>query len=124
MNMAAGFVKYEVPKELTDRIYEAIQMANTTGKVRKGVNEATKSVERGVSKLVVMAEDVTPEEILMHIPLICNEKKIAFTYVPSKAELGKAAGLEVSTGAVSIDEEGNAKKNVADLISKISVLKK
>jgi len=122
--MAAGFVKYEVPRELTDKIYEAIQMANTTGKVRKGVNETTKSVERSVSKLVIMAEDVTPEEILMHMPVICDEKKIAFTYVPSKAELGKAAGLEVPTGAVSIDEEGNAKKNVADVVAKISALKK
>jgi len=124
MNMAAGFVKFETPKELADKIYEAIQLAASTGKVRKGVNETTKSIERGVSKLVVMAEDISPEEILMHIPVICDEKKITYVYVPSKAELGKAAGLEVPTAAVSIDEEGNAKKNIADIASKVSALKK
>ncbi|NOX71178.1 MAG: 50S ribosomal protein L7ae [Candidatus Micrarchaeota archaeon] len=122
--MAAGFVKFETPKELADKIYEAIQLAASTGKVRKGVNETTKSIERGVSKLVVMAEDISPEEILMHIPVICDEKKITYVYVPSKAELGKAAGLEVPTAAVSIDEEGNAKKNIADIASKVSALKK
>ncbi len=122
--MAAGFVKYEVPPQLTDKIYEAVQMAVSTGKIRKGVNETTKSIERGLSKLVIMAEDVSPEEILMHVPVICDEKKITYTYVPSKAELGKAAGLEVPTGAISIEEEGGAKKNVADINAKIAALKK
>ncbi len=122
--MAAGFVKFEVPKELADKIYEAIQLAASTGKVRKGVNETTKSIERGVAKLVVMAEDTTPEEILMHIPVLCDEKKISYAYVPSKAELGKAAGIDVSTSSIAIEDEGNAKKNVSDIIAKLAALKK
>lgn len=122
--MAAGFVKYEVSQELSDKIFEAIQLASSTGKIRKGVNEATKSVERGVAKLVIMAEDTTPEEILMHIPVICEEKKIGYTYVPSKAELGKAAGIDVPTAAIAIDDAGTAKKNVEDIVSKVSALKK
>ena len=75
-----GFVKYQTPKEVSEKIIEAISVAKATGKVTKGVNETTKAVERGICKFAVMAEDVTPPEILMHIPVICDEKKVAFGY--------------------------------------------
>ncbi|MCK5021378.1 MAG: ribosomal L7Ae/L30e/S12e/Gadd45 family protein, partial [Candidatus Peribacteraceae bacterium] len=60
----AKFVKNEVPKDLEDKIYEAVEIAKSTGKIRKGVNETTKCIERGLAKLVILAADVTPEEIL------------------------------------------------------------
>lgn len=69
----AMFVRFETPKELGNQIYETIEKARGTGRIAKGANEVTKQVERGVAKLVVMAEDVTPEEILAHVPLLCEE---------------------------------------------------
>ena len=89
--------------ENIDKAYEAIEVAKATGKVRKGTNEVTKAVERGIAKLVVFAEDVTPPEITMHIPLLCKEKEIKCVAVPSKEELGAAAGLGVGTASVSHD---------------------
>lgn len=117
-----AFVKFQVPKELTDKIFETIEMARNTGKLRIGVNETTKSIERGVAKLVIMAEDVQPEEILMHIPVLCKEKKIPFTYVPSKQELGKATGIDVSTSAIAIEEAGDAKRHVDEIAKKMEAL--
>jgi large subunit ribosomal protein L7Ae len=119
-----GFVKFQTPKELSEKVYEAVTVAKTTGKIIKGVNEATKAIERGISKLVIMAEDVTPPEILMHIPVICEEKKVPYAYVPSKQDLGKAAGIEVPTSSIAIAEEGEAKKLVSDIVGKIDELKK
>ncbi|MBU0530265.1 MAG: 50S ribosomal protein L7Ae [Candidatus Aenigmatarchaeota archaeon] len=119
-----SFVKFEVPSDLVSKVYEAITLASKTGKLRKGVNESTKSIERGNAKLVIMAEDVTPEEILIHLPILCREKKIPFVYVPSKIELGKAAGIEVPTSSISIVEEGESKKVLADVVHKIEALKK
>lgn len=119
-----AFVKFEVSKELADKVYEAIELAKNTGKVRKGVNETTKTIERGLAKLVVMAEDVTPEEILMHLPILCDEKKVPFIYVPSKLELGKASGIEVPTSSIAIEEEGEAKRTIAHIVEKIKELKK
>ena len=119
----AGFVKYEVPKELANKAYEAIATARSSGKLKKGVNEVTKAIERGVARLVVMAEDVTPEEVLMHIPALCEEKQIAYVYVPSKLELGKAAGIEVPTSAIAVTEEGEGKKLVAEIAAKAKSLK-
>lgn len=119
-----AFVKFEVSKELADKVYEAIELAKNTGKVRKGVNETTKTIERGLAKLVVMAEDVTPEEILMHLPILCDEKKVPFIYVPSKLELGKASGIEVPTSSIAIEEEGEAKRTIAHIVEKIKEMKK
>lgn len=95
----------------TDDILEIVEIARETGKIRKGINEATKAAERGIAKVIVVAEDVDPPEIAMHLGPLCDEKKVKLLKVPSKNELGRAAGLEVSTAAVAITDLGEAKKN-------------
>jgi len=120
----AGFVKFEMPQDLVNKVYEAVTVAKATGKVRKGVNETTKAIERGVAKLVVMAQDVEPEEILMHLPILCNEKQVPFVYVPSKLELGKASGIEVPTSSIAIAEDGDAKKLISEIATKVKSLSK
>ncbi len=91
------------------KVLEAVEIARTTGKIRKGANEATKAIEKGDAKLVVYAADVSPKEIVMHLPLLCKEKKILCVEVSKKEDLGAAAGLPVSTTAVAIVKEGDAK---------------
>src|SRR5579875_465286 len=59
-----SYVKFETPKELVEAVYEAVRQARQTGKVKKGTNETTKAIERGVAKLVVVAEDVEPPEVV------------------------------------------------------------
>lgn len=119
-----SFVKFEVPKAVTDKVYQAVELASTSGKIRRGVNETTKAIERSIAKLVVIAEDVTPEEILMHLPVVCNEKRVPFVYVPSKMDLGKASGIGVPTSSLAIVEEGEAKKVIADLAATLKTLNK
>ena len=109
----------EISKEVIDRVYEAIEVAKNTGKIKKGSNEATKAVERGVAKLVAVAKDVTPPEVTMHIPLIAKEKGITCVIVDSKEELGAAAGIPVGTAAVAITEEGDAKKVIKEIKEKV-----
>jgi len=120
----AGFVKFQVPKELVNKVYEAVTVAKANGKIRKGVNETTKAIDRGIAKLVIMAEDVTPPEILMHLPVLCEEKKVPYVYVPSKVELGKSCGIEVPTSSIAIVQEGDAKKLVAEIAEKAKALAK
>ena len=106
---------YEASKEMIDKVYEAIEVAKATGKLRKGTNEATKALEKGQAKLVAIAKDVNPPEITMHIPLIAEEKNIPCVQVPSKEELGAAAGLDVPTGCVAIVVEGDAKQLIKQI---------
>jgi len=119
------YVKFKPSKDLESLAYEIVEKARATGKICKGTNETTKRVERGESKLVVMAEDVSPEEILAHMPILCEEKNIPYTYVPSKAELGRAAGLDVSAASVGILEIDKESKNLLDnIVKKIEEEKK
>lgn len=96
-------------------ILELVEIARETGKIRKGINEVTKAAERGIAKAVIVAEDVDPPEISMHLGPLCDEKKIALYKVPSKNELGRAAGLDVSTAAIAIVELGDAKNKLKAL---------
>ncbi len=105
--------------ELTDSVFEAIEVAKATGKIRKGVNEVTKAVERGEAKLAIIAKDVSPPEITMHIPLLSKEKGIKCAEVSSKEELGVAAGLGVATAAIAIVKEGDAKESVKKIIEQL-----
>ncbi len=98
-----------------EQILEAVELARKTGKIKKGTNEATKALERGNAKLVVYAKDANPKEIVMHIPVLAKEKNIPVFEVSQKAELGAAAGLEVSTVAVAIIDAGEAKDIIIEL---------
>jgi len=118
------YAKFEIPKEVADAAYEALQIANQTGSVRKGTNETTKAVERGQAKLVVIAEDVDPPEVVAHLPLLCEERKIPYVFVPSKTKLGTSAGIDVPAASACISEVGDAVALIKEISSRIEELKK
>ena len=114
----------EVPQELAEKIYKLIESVKIDGKLRKGANETTKSLEKDECKIVIVAADVTPKEIILHFEPLAKEKNIPCAIVPSRAELGAAAGLPVGTTAVAIVKLGEAKKNFDVIISSMNALKK
>ena len=118
------YVRFEVPKEVAEAAYEALKIATETGKIRKGTNEATKSIERGKAKLVLIAEDVQPPEIVAHLPLLCEERKATFVYVPTKAGIGQSLGISVGSSAAVIEEAGEAENLVSEIITKVNELVK
>ncbi len=122
--MAKIYVRFETPKELADKAYEAVELARSTGKIGKGANEVTKYAERAQAALVVISEDVEPEEIVAHLPILCEERGIPYIYVPSKLELGKACGLSVNASTACIVTPGKAKELVEEIAEKVSALKK
>lgn len=119
----AYYIKFETPPELVNPILEAVRVASQSGKVRKGTNEATKAIERGISKLVVIAEDVEPPEVVAHLPIICEEQNAAYAFVPSKQDLGKALGIDVTSAAAAIIDAGDANHIVEEVISSIKKIK-
>jgi len=121
--MPKSYVKFETPKELAEKALQALELARNTGKIKKGTNETTKAVEKGLAKLVLIAEDVDPEEIVMHLPPLCEEKNIPYLYVPSKAELGRAAGIDVAAASACIVEPGEAKNLVEGIAKEIEKIK-
>ena len=114
----------ELTKDIIERIYSVIESSRKDGKIRKGVNEVTKSLERGEAQLSIVASDVSPSEIIQHLALLAKDKEIMHVEVPSKAELGASAGLPVATAAVAIARTGESKKKLNNLIEDIQILMK
>ncbi|NHX35182.1 MULTISPECIES: 50S ribosomal protein L7Ae [Halolamina] len=117
------YVDYETPADLADRALDALEVARDTGTVKKGTNETTKAVERGNAELVFVAEDVQPEEIVMHLPELAEEKGIAVVFVETQDDLGHAAGLEVGSAAAAIVDAGDAEDDVEDISEKVEELR-
>ena len=120
----AQYVKFEVSKDLEDSQLRALERVRKGGKIKIGSNEVTKAIERGAAKLVLIAKDVSPPEIVMHLPLLCSEKNVPFSYVSTKQALGKAAGIPVGTSSLVVTSEGDAKKEIEDISNKVASLKK
>jgi large subunit ribosomal protein L7Ae len=117
------YVKFETPEDLVSPILEALRVAATSGKVKKGTNEATKAIERGTSKLIVIAEDVEPPEVVAHLPILCEEQGAAFVFVPTKQELGNSLGIEITSAAAAILDAGDAQHIVDQIIETVAKIK-
>ncbi|KAL5018212.1 hypothetical protein ScPMuIL_003934 [Solemya velum] len=98
--------------QLTKIILELVQQAANYKQLRKGANEATKTLNRGQSEFIVMAADAEPLEILLHLPLLCEDKNVPYVFVRSKQALGRACGVSrpVISCSVTINE-GSALKS-------------
>ncbi len=114
-----GYVDLQIPAELVPQIIEMLSVAKDGGKVKKGVNETTKSIERKTAQFVILASDVTPEEVVIHIPMLCKEHNIPYAFVPTKKDLGLAIGIEVGTSAVAVENAGGATEKLQDILKKI-----
>ncbi len=120
------YVKFEVPPALENGLLELLSEVKESGKLRKGINETTKSVERGVAKLVVVSEDVDPPEVVMHLPALCEEKKIPYGYVKRQEDLGKACGLTTKScaSAAVLDPGTKAKATFDDAVKGLDKARK
>lgn len=119
-----SYINSSMLQELTNAAYEALQIARDTGVIKRGTNETTKAIEKGIAKMVYIAEDVEPPEVVAHLPILCEERKVQYLFVPSKAKLGTSSGLKVSTAAACIVEPGDSLELVTEIITKLNESKK
>ncbi|KDQ60925.1 hypothetical protein JAAARDRAFT_55658 [Jaapia argillacea MUCL 33604] len=88
--------------ELTNQILDLVQQASQYKQLKKGANEATKTLNRGISEFIILTADTEPIEILLHLPLLCEEKNVPYVFVPSKTALGRACGVSRPVIAASV----------------------
>ena len=92
--------------------------------LKKGANEATKTLNRGISEFVVLAADTEPLEILLHLPLLAEDKNVPYVFVPSKQALGRACGVSrpVISCSVTTNEGSQLKSQINTLKDSIEKL--
>ena len=118
-----SYVNIEIPDAMKEKVLTIVnQIVENGGAIKKGMNEVTKSIERQTAKLVVIAEDIDPPEIVMHLPMIAEEKKVPYVFVSKKTELGKACNLSISCSAISVTSVPS-KVDISELTKQIDALK-
>jgi U4/U6 small nuclear ribonucleoprotein SNU13 len=89
-------------ESLSQSLLDLVQQASHYRQLKKGANETTKTLNRGTSEIVILAADTTPLPIILHLPLLCEDKNVPYVYVPSKMALGRATGVSRPVIACSI----------------------
>ncbi|KAK7330121.1 hypothetical protein VNO77_24307 [Canavalia gladiata] len=110
--------------QLTITIMDLVQQAANYKQLKKGANEATKTLNRGISEFIVMAADTEPLEILLHLPLLAEDKNVPYVFVPSKQALGRACGVTrpVIACSVTTNEGSQLKSQIQQLKDAIEKL--
>ncbi len=116
--MENTYVKFEAPESLVKDALDFVENSYRSGKIKKGTNEVVKSIERGEAKVVVIAEDVSPPEVVFYIPVLCEERKVPYTYVKNKSDLGLKVGI-ASAASIAVVDFGKNEDAYKELISSI-----
>lgn len=95
--------------DLTAAILQLVSEASNNKQLKKGANEVTKTLNRSVAELVIIAGDTDPIEIVMHLPILCEDKNVPYIYIPSRAALGRACGVSRSVIACSITKKDGSR---------------
>ncbi|KAF8809056.1 snRNP subunit [Phlegmacium glaucopus] len=102
---------------LTNSILELVQQASQYKQLKKGANEATKTLNRGIAEFIILTADTEPLEILLHLPLLCEEKNVPYIFLDSKAALGRACN--VSRPVISASVTTGESKELSSQITTI-----
>lgn len=110
--------------QLTAKIMNLLQQALNYNQLRKGANEATKTLNRGLADIIVMAADAEPLEILLHLPLLCEDKNVPYVFVRSKQALGRACGVSrpIIACSVTTNEGSQLKSQITSIQQEIERL--
>merc|ERR1719382_2329555 len=108
----------------TKDILALLNQASQYKQLKKGANESTKALNKGMADLVVLAADTEPLEIILHLPLLCEDKNVVYVYVPKQADLGRACGVSRNIVAATIlrDPEGALHEKVQKLKDKVEAI--
>merc|ERR1712227_830238 len=79
-------------KKLAKKLFKCIKKATKSKQVLRGVKEVVKAVRKGTKGVCVIAGNISPMDVISHLPILCEDNDVPYVYVRSKEELG-AAGL-------------------------------
>ena len=84
----------------------------------------TKAINRGVCEIAVLAADTSPFAIVLHIPLLAEDKNALYVYLPSKAAIGRACGVSraVIAASISSNEASELAPQIQSLKNKVERL--
>ena len=119
-----SYVKFETPESVEKKLLDLVENSFRSGKIKKGTNEVIKSIERGESKVVVIAEDVSPPEVVYYLPMLCEERNVPYGFVKKKSDLGAKVGIASAASISVVDVGSKGEENLKQVISELAEIKK
>ncbi|KAF3640115.1 H/ACA ribonucleoprotein complex subunit 2-like protein [Capsicum baccatum] len=89
-------------KKLSKRTFKLVRRAAEHKCLKRGVKEVVKSIRRGQKGLCVIAGNISPIDVITHVPILCEEADIPYIYVPSKEDLANAGATKRPTCCVLV----------------------
>jgi len=107
------------PKKMVKKVLKTIKKAAGVKGIRRGVKEVVKAIKKGEKGLCFIAGDISPIDVIAHVPILCEEKGVPYVYVPSKEDLGQASLTKRPTSIVLVTRKDDGDyKEAFDELSK------
>ncbi|KAB1212805.1 H/ACA ribonucleoprotein complex subunit 2-like protein [Morella rubra] len=89
-------------KKICKRTLKLVRRAAEHKCLKRGVKEVVKSIRRGQKGLCVIAGNISPIDVITHVPILCEEAEIPYIYLPSKEDLANAGATKRPTCCVLV----------------------
>ncbi|XP_068746148.1 H/ACA ribonucleoprotein complex subunit 2-like protein [Montipora capricornis] len=109
-------------RKLTKRLYKTVKKASKAKSLRRGVKEVAKALRKEEKGFVVIAGDISPIDVISHIPVACEDKKVPYAYVPSKFDLGAASQTKRPTSIVLVKSHEDFKDHYKQCLDEVKSL--
>lgn len=114
--------KPKLTKKLYSLIKKAIERDRKKG-VIKGIKDVTKAVRKGAKGLVVLGADISPFDVVSHLPVMLEEAGVPYVWVPSRKDLGTATQCKRATSVVLLKPNEEDKASVEKCVAAIEEIK-
>lgn len=108
------FAKPLASKKVNKKILKTVKKASKAKHVKRGVKEVVKALRKGEKGLVIIAGDISPPDVISHIPVLCEDSAVPYVFIPSKEDLGSAGATKRPTSCVMVVPGGGKSSKTSD----------
>ncbi|KIW25372.1 uncharacterized protein PV07_08555 [Cladophialophora immunda] len=99
------------------KVFKCVKKAASQRTLRRGVKEVVKALRKSPTSsteklplgVVVLAADISPMDVISHIPVLAEDHSVPYIYVTSRAELGTAGQTKRPTSVVMVSRDAGKK---------------
>ncbi|KAI9742178.1 MAG: snoRNA-binding protein [Claussenomyces sp. TS43310] len=104
--------------KVTKKVLKSVKKAAKNKTLKRGVKEVVKSLRKSpqgagagtAPGVVILAADISPMDVISHIPVLCEDHNVPYIFVTSRAELGAAGNTKRPTSVVMVSENRTGAK--------------
>merc|ERR1711937_779613 len=109
--------------KLSKKLFKCIKKATKAKQVLRGVKEVVKAVRKGTKGICVIAGNISPMDVISHLPILCEDNDVPYVYVRAKEDLGAAGLTKRPTScmliAPSVKKDTEAPEGYDELLKKV-----